>query len=171
MKCIGDDTGNVLITGIAGCGKTEYAKKVYTYMRKKRKSVLCLTFQNKAKVVLKNRINDDVRAYTFDSYFFQNRDINAYNCIIIDEVFNVPIKWIRKLVETCNCRVIAFGDQRQCLPVDPIRYNYKLCNAFNSFFPLHVELQYKEGCSRYDKPLRDAIAEFLRTRRLPKVFF
>ena len=104
------------------------------------------------------------------SYFHENTNrVITADVVIVDEIFNVPMKWIFKLIQNCDAKIIVLGDNRQCLPVDTVRYDYLYCNTFINFFNNIVNLSYKEGSARFDKDLYDVTKEFRKTGKLPEI--
>ena len=158
--------GNVLVYGIAGAGKTELAKAITE--KCKDSKVLNLCFQNTATNTIRER-TENPHSHTFDSFFHVNdrQEIDA-DVVIVDEIFGVPSKWVMKLLSKQKAKLIVMGENHQVLPVDRVRYDYLDCDAFIQCFNHRVNLSYKEGSSRFDRPLFEVAQEFRVTSRLPK---
>ena len=166
---------SALISGGAGCGKTEVIKSIRT------KTDLILCFTNKATENIISRCGDDKNIYTFDTFFNEHLNheqklnkISEYDRIIIDEYSMTPVHMmnlLNQIKEKLNTKLLFFGDNNQCLAVETnnIIYDYintdtfnKMCNG-NQFI-----CSYKEQYSRYDIKLKTLLDEFLLAGKIPQ---
>jgi len=157
-----------LVTGCAGSGKTMLITQLVEDEKKKGEKTKTLSYTNKAVANLINRGITD--ACTFDSFFSEYqgdkeyaRKLSSYTRIFVDEFTMAPSRFyiILNTVKrrNPNIKIMLFGDPSQCKPVEPgMWYDYMRSRLIRDLTDSnHLQLQYIEGQSRYDKKLFDEL--------------
>lgn len=170
--------GGCIYYGAAGCGKTT---KLVTLATKATNPVT-LSFTNKAIENIKSKISEEFRdkCHTFDSYFchYHGRDISSLEgkTVFIEECTMTPNKWMTKIYQAFtkyHNAIYMFGDTNQCDPIkngSQIHHDYFTSVPISEMCPRRVEMNYKEGCVRYDEQTRDVLAKFLETGKVTSKF-
>jgi len=162
-----------LISGGAGCGKTEVIKNIRT------ENDLILCFTNKATENIISRCEDDTNIMTLDSFFHEHLTYqqkldkaSKYDRIIVDEYSMVPVKMmnlLNQIKQQQGKKLLFFGDANQCLAIDTnnIVYDYITTQTFSKMCNNNLFIcSYKEQYSRYDIELKKELDYLLDKNKL-----
>ena len=165
----------VMVTGIAGSGKTMRAKEMYDTHNQP----LALTTTCKAvAVLLKRGIST---AKTLASYLHGNNydNLNIHNLasndvLIIDEFSMIEDRYWEMIyfatLKNRDMKVCLFGDPSQCQAVVGRKVFFPATSIRNQMCPEVIKLEYYEGSGRYDLKLKDIILHLLKTGTLNHKF-
>ena len=168
-------TQNALVRGMPGCGKSYELLEIVN--RNPHRNTLVTALTHAATENLRARGILYTNPCTFTSAIWDPElcssdyeNLGKYDIVILEEFTMLPPSYMNMLIKawkTFGFRVICFGDPDQCpAPTDDwIHYHtnplfLEMCG--NTI----IEMQYKEGFSRYDRPLYNALLNFKNTGRL-----
>ena len=116
------EKGNLIIEGCAGSGKTNLAMhRLIKIIKEEKETALFVVFTK----ALKSFIESGVEANIFKKENVQicyahqieqkikNNDIQSFDYVIIDEVQDLDVSTIRKILGLCKKEFIFFGDDKQ----------------------------------------------------------
>jgi len=171
-----DAQPSALISGSAGCGKTEVIKNIRT------ENDLILCFTNKATENIISRCGDDTNIMTLDSFFHEHLTYQQkldkashYDRIIVDEYSMVPVKMmnlLNQIKQQQGKKLLFFGDANQCLAIDTnnIVYDYITTQTFSKMCNNNLFIcSYKEQYSRYDIELKKELDYLLGKNKLSSI--
>lgn len=176
--------GSCLITGMSGSGKTTTLKKSIP----KDKNIIVRAYTNKAVNVLKDKGINSKQVDTLDhllqnpvtkqlSYTAAYENLKNIERLDIDEYGMVPyqhLQLLSRLQDDLKFDVRMFGDPRQTSAVQGGKMWKKLYTYENEKLVMSLcgyrkfNMQYIDGCGRYDKTLYRTIIYFLKHSKLPK---
>ena len=170
---ITNNINSALISGIAGCGKTELIKNIYD-----NETDLILSFTNASIANIKARLGTEENIYTFDSFFNEHLQfeqkllkVSSYERILIDEYSMVPFKMMNLLniiKSRLNIKLLFFGDHNQCLSVETsgIIYDYYKTSTFQKMCNNNmIMLKYKAQYARYNQELKNILDVILNNEK------
>lgn len=171
-----------LVTGGAGTGKTTLLVKLALGPDgKQRDDTVVLAYQNSVVSKLRKDIGASANVSTFSAFFFQPGTekmdftrLKGYRRVLLDEYFGVPpaeMNLIRLAVQAYGTVLVAFGDSHQTTAPcnDWIDYNANpLFRAMTR--QTQIELQFIEGCARFDASLHASIEELKTTGKITHGF-
>ncbi|WP_161496524.1 3'-5' exonuclease [Clostridium thermosuccinogenes] len=121
------EKGNLIIEGCAGSGKTNLAMhRLIKIIKEEKETALFVVFTK----ALKSFIESGVEANIFKKENVQicyahqieqkikNNDIQSFDYVIIDEVQDLDVSTIKKILSLCKKEFIFFGDDKQQIFVE-----------------------------------------------------
>src|SRR6201981_546912 len=104
------------VSGIAGAGKTTMLREVVPAIRKAGHNVILLAPTNASQLNLQKDFPDAITLQRFQSDFELQRELNARDVVILDEVSMVSIPQLARLatlIKQKNARLVTLGDSDQ----------------------------------------------------------
>lgn len=173
IKDVGQDLKNTSFccTGSGGSGKTTLAKKNYVDGE-----TIMLCVSNRACQNLVEALGNDKYIKTFDSQFWKTEDsktiFNNIKRVIVDEYSQVPLHWIKKLIQLkeSGCIIQMYGDMNQCSPVQDRYVDVMEKKAFRELCDNNIIYKkYIKGQNRANEALNELKEKFIKYQRIPNV--
>jgi hypothetical protein len=166
---------NALVIGMPGCGKSHELLQIVN--GRPGENMLVTAFTHAATQNVRNRGILYANSSTFLSAIwnaeFSAQDyeiLGKYHLVILEEYTMLPpnnMFMLMKAWKKFGFQVICFGDPDQCpAPIDDWVPYHKNPLFMEMCGHTVIEMQYKEGYSRYDKPLHSALLKFKETGKL-----